>query len=441
MSDLPTVVLALSPPAERRVEPLLFDSEAPLQLLATALDGDELLDAVRKHEPEAALLSPDLSNLTTAHCERVRATGCRVVGLAVERRDHQALDALGVDAKVDTSVSCEELLRALRAPGIAPAAPAATPAVRRERGERDGSLVAVLGGKGAPGSSECAASLSALAAGRWETLLVEADALGGGLALRLGADPNEGSILGLIRATQAGEGALRELLERWRCEREGWPAVLLGAPDPQALGEFSQPGAVTHALDALADVYPLVVCDVGFLLADPQVPATRAHREVLINADAVLVVVGSSEAQLRQGLCQLEVILGTLAIPPERLRIAVNGLGGPSGAEKDAINATIAEHLGASGATVDAWLAWDAQGARRAQRRGLPIAAARRRGPYAQALAGLLDELFLPDEAGASPKTKRRKRRLAIPRPLRRAQPQRQYEQEGQEEVALPWQT
>jgi|GEM_PF-2268489 MinD-like ATPase involved in chromosome partitioning or flagellar assembly len=441
MSDLPTVVLALSPPAERRVEPLLFDSDAPLELLATALDGPELLDAVRKHKPLAVLLSLDLSGLTAAHCERVRATGCRVVGLAVETRDHQALDALGVDAKVDATVSRDELLTALRPSPVAPVVPAAAPAVRRQRGETDGSLVAVIGSKGAPGSSECAASLSALAAGRWETLLVETDALGGGLALRLGADPNEGSILGLIRATQAGEGALRELLERWRCEREGWPAVLLGAPDPQMLGELSQPGAVTHALDALTEANPLVICDVGFLLADPQVPAARAHREVLINADAVLVVLGSSEAQLRQGLHQLEVILGTLAIPSERLRIVINGVGGPSSAEKDAISTTIAEHVSASGATVDAWLAWDARGARRAQRRGLPIALARRHGRYARALAGLLDELFLPNEASASPRTKRRKRRLAVPSPLRRAQPQRQYAPEGEEEVALPWQT
>ena len=59
--------------------------------------------------------------------------------------------------------------------------------------------------------------------------------LGGGLAARLAADPSHGSILGLIRATQAGEGALRELVERWLIEPDGWPAVLLGASDGQAL--------------------------------------------------------------------------------------------------------------------------------------------------------------------------------------------------------------
>jgi Flp pilus assembly CpaE family ATPase len=439
MSDLPTVVLALSPPAERRLEPLLFGSDAPLQLLATALDADELLAKAQTMQPDAVLLSPDLSGLTSAQCERVRATGSRLVGVAIDSRDDHVLDELATDAKIDPSISRDALLSALRGSGDPPTAPAPAPTERGERGEHAGSLVAVIGGKGAPGSSECAASLAALASGRWETLLVETDALGGGLALRLGADPNEGSILGLIRATQAGEGALRELLERWRVEREDWPDVLLGAPEPEAIDELSQPGALTHALDALAEAYPLVVCDVGFLLADTRTPTARMHREVLIDADAVVVVLGSSEAQLRQGRRQLEVILQTLAIPPERLRILVNGLGGPSSATKEAINATIAEQVGASGVTVDAWAAWDVRGARKARHQGLPIALAHRHGRYARAITGLLNQMFLPDETGTKPRARHRKRRLAIPAAWRRTQPQQPYEQE--EEVALPWQT
>ncbi len=438
MSERPTVLLALSPLAERQVEPLLFDTDAPLELLASTLQADELLHATQEHKPEAVLVSPELPGLTVAHCERVRAAGTRLVGLAVDERERQALGELGVDAKIDVSVTREELLAAVRGAQTDRPAPAPAPSARPERTENHGSLVAVIGSKGAPGSSECAASLAGLAAERWDTLLVELDALGGGLALRLGADPNDGSILGLIRATQAGEGALRELIERWRFQREGWPAVLLGAPDAEALGELAQPGAITRALDALTGVYPLVLCDVGFLLAHPQQPAARVHREALIAADSVLLVIGCSETQLRDGLRQLDVLLGTLAIPPERLRIVLSGAGGPSSAAKDAINATTTAHLTDSGVSVDASLGWDARGARRAQRQGTPIALARPRGVYARRLAGLLDELFLPDPgSGATPKAKRRKRRLMTPSPRRRVQPQ---EYEG-EEVALPWQT
>lgn len=214
MSDRPKVVLALSPLAERQIEALLFDADAPLELTRSVVEADELQGTVREQRPETVLLSPELSGLTSAHCERVRATGTRLVGLALDQHERDALAALGVDATIETTVSREELLSAVHQPGNAESqsAPAPTPVPSspgQRKQERGGSVVAVLGAKGAPGASELAASFAALAIRRWPTVLVEADVLGGGLAARLAADPSHGSILGLIRATQAGEGALR----------------------------------------------------------------------------------------------------------------------------------------------------------------------------------------------------------------------------------------
>ena len=412
----PRVVLALTPLIEREIEPLLFDpSDPPLDLLASVVEADELARAVQEEQRvDAVLLSPELSGLTPAHCERVRATGIRLVGLALDQRERELLDTLEVDTSLDSTVSREQLLSAIRGNATAGenrpvAAPPVTPSA--ERGEdRGGSVLAAIGAKGAPGSSECAASLAALAARRWPTLLIEADALGGNLALRLGADPNNGSILGVIRATQAGDGALRELVERWTYEPEGWPSVLLGAPDPRALIDLAQPGAMTRALDALAGLYPLVVCDVGFPIEDAR--SAHLHREALIAADSVLVVLGAREPQLHAGLRQLDIILTELGIRSERLRIIVNAVGGPSRREKGTITATIAEHLAERDLTVDAWLPWDARGLRRSEQHGKPIALARRRSAFTRALTGLLDELFLPS---TSPRAKRRKRRLAAP--------------------------
>jgi len=414
MSDRPGVVLALSPLAERQVESLLFDSDAPLELLSSTVEADELQRTVQEQRPEAVLISPEFSGLTPAHCERVRATGTRLVGLALDQHERDALDALGVDAAIDTTVSREELLSAVRAePGEhRPTVATAPTPVRRKRSEDRGSVVSVLGVRGAPGASELAASLAALAARRWPTVLVEADALGGGLAARLGADPGQGSILGLIRATQAGEGALRELVERWLIQREDWPAVLLGSSDPQALSELARPGVMTRAIDALAGLYPIVVCDVAFMLTDAQQQPVHLHREALIDADAVLLMLGSREAQLHDGLRQLDLLLDVLAVPAERLRIIAGPIGGPSSAQKGAITNTIAGHLADRGFTVDAWLPWDARGAKRTERQGKPIVLARRHGAYARTVTRLLDELFLPT---STPKTKRRKRRLTAP--------------------------
>jgi MinD-like ATPase involved in chromosome partitioning or flagellar assembly len=412
----PRVVLALTPLIEREIEPLLFNpSDPPLDLLASVVEADELARAVQEEQRvDAVLLSPELSGLTPAHCERVRATGIRLVGLALDQRERELLDTLEVDTSLDSTVSREELLSAIRGNATAGenhpvTTPPVTPAAER-REDRGGSVLAVIGAKGAPGSSECAASLAALAARRWPTLLIEADALGGNLALRLGADPNNGSILGVIRATQTGDGALRELVERWTHEPEGWPSVLLGAPDPRALIDLAQPGAMTHALDALAGLYPLVVCDVGFPIEDAR--SAHLHREALIAADSVLVVLGAREPQLHAGLRQLDIILTELGIRSERLRIIVNAVGGPSRREKGTITATIAEHLAERDLTVDAWLPWDARGLRRSEQHGKPIALARRRSAFTRALSGLLDELFLPS---TSPRAKRRKRRLAAP--------------------------
>lgn len=435
MSDRPRVVLALSPLAEREVESLLFDAgEGPVVLLASVVVADELQRAVAEHRPEAVLLSPGLSDLTAAHCERVRAIGARLVGLALDPREREELATLGVDHTLDATASREELVSAVRArmPQPRPAAATFSPSrPDRAEGER-GTVLAVIGGKGAPGSSECAASLAAVLSRRWPAVLVEIDALGSGLSVRLQADASQGSVVGLIRAAQAGDGALGELLERWLIQRESWSAVLLGAPDPQALCELAQPGAINSALDALATLYPLVVCDVGFLIADSELPAARLHREALIAADAVLLVLGSSEAQLHNGLRQLEVIHEQLGIAPDQLWIAVGGVGAPAHANRTAIEHTVAQRPESQAMTVNAWLPWDARALKRSERSGAPLALAHRRGAYARAINGLLEELFLPGASSNGPKAKRRKRRLAAPR-------REHCEQE--QEVALPWQT
>src|SRR5439155_4841287 len=118
----------------------------------------------------------------------------------------------------------------------------------------------------------------------------------------------------------------------------GWPPVLVAPPDPDLpIDEVGRPGAIRAALEAAASVYPLVVADVGALLAVPaELPkAVRAHREALLTADAVLLVIGAREQQLRAGRTQLPLLLDELGIKRERLRIAVSGLGAPGTGSKN----------------------------------------------------------------------------------------------------------
>jgi Flp pilus assembly CpaE family ATPase len=440
MERLP-VVLALTPVAERAVEHLLFGRAAVLEPRASAAEADELEQEVLVADAGAVLLSPDLSGLTAAHCASARVCGTRVIGLALDAGQRQELLALGVDDVVEPAAAAEAVLAALRGRTRDETESVESPETKRPAEQRraadaeeaEGSVLAVIGSKGAPGASECAASLAALAAERWRCVLVELDALGGGLDLRLGNDLRQGSLLGIARAARAGDGALGDLLERWLTVREGWPPVLLGPPEPeQSLEELAEPGAVAAALRAPAAAYPLAIADVGFLLSegDATGPACRLHREAAVTADAVLLVLGARDEQLRAGLAQLDTLL-ELGIAPERLRVAVNGIGGPGAAARSALEQILPRQLAERRFALDAWLPWDGRALTRARRTGLPLARARRRGRYARALARLLDELFLP----VAPTPRERKARL-VPPHAEVAQPAQMAEEE---EVALPW--
>ncbi|MGH2948862.1 MAG: hypothetical protein ACRDPC_21845 [Solirubrobacteraceae bacterium] len=428
--ERPGIVLALTPVAERAIEPWLFGEQAAVAPIGSIGEADELERSATQPGLTAVLISPGLSGLTTAHLERARAHGLRLIGIALDEHDEHALSSLGVDAIVGSAASADALLAGIHdGRPQAPAAPAVPPAPT-DPGQACGTVLAVIGTNGAPGASECAASLALLAAGRWPTLLVELDMLGGGLDVRIGADPHAGSILGLVRAAASDQQPLAELVERWVTNAPGWPPMLLAPSDPdEALSELARAGAIAAALRALRARTPLTVCDVGALLATgDEVPSVaRVHREAIVAADAALLVLGARDAHLRPGLAQLDRLLDALGTAPERLRIVINGVGGPGAASERTLNETLVPRLAERGLTADAWLAWDQRALDRARRTGLPLAATRRRGRYTKVLAHLLDELFLP----VAPTPRKRKQRLAAPATATR---------NPQEEVALPWQ-
>ncbi len=414
MNERPAVVLALTPVAEHAIEAQLFGPNATLEPRASVAEADELEAESIAVDARAVLLSPALSGLTPGHCARVRARGLRLIGIALDQREHEAL----LDLAVDEIASYHDPAALLAA--IAGTDHTATVRLLREPTSRDadtriGNVVAVVGAKGSPGASELAASLAALAAQRWSCLLLELDLLGGGLDVRLGADPQSGSLLGLLRASEADDEGLRDLLERWLTTQSGWLPVLLGPPDlTAAAAELAQPGAVTACLRALARVYPLCIVDTGYLLgSEPELPtAARAHREALISADAVVLVLGARDQQLRAGLAQLDLLLDQLDLKPERLRVILNGLGGPGSNPDRAIEPALQRRLGERGLALDAHLPWDARGLQHP------------RGSYTNVLQQLIEELFLP----VTPTPRSRKRKLAPPETVTR-----------QEEVALPW--
>jgi Flp pilus assembly CpaE family ATPase len=404
-------------------------------VVGSAANAAELLVLAERRHADAVLLSPELPALDTGNCARLRSHGLRLIGLAFDEPNEQALNTLGVDATLRPPLTAHELADAYTETPTAEPLPeqAHTPTQNERKASRSGSVLAVVPASGSPGASECAASLAALADQRWPTLLVELELLDSTLALRLGADPQRGSLLGLVRA-QAADGALPDLLARWTTAGDqGWPPVLVAPPDPgMHLDELARPGAIRSALEAAASVYPLVVADVGALLALPgELPkAVRIHREALLTADAVLLVIGAREQQLRAGRAQLTLLLDELGIKRERLRIAVSGLGAPGAGTKTELENALNPELAELRLAVDAWLPYDARAAVRARRSGSPLALARPRGPYARALRGLLEQMLLPSQ----PIPRERKTRLPVTVP-----PAATSTTLPDEEVSLPW--
>ncbi len=425
------LLLGLIPAEEEAIEQALYLGEG-LSVVASGADADELLALAQTQQAEAVLLSAALPGLDPALVARLRASGLRTAGLALNREAASFLAGLDLDLVVEAPFSPEQLL-ALLAGREAPARVAAPSESRRRPAvrAREGSVLAVVGSKGAPGSSELAASFAGLVAREWRLLLCELDGDGGQLALRLGADPREGSLLGLARAVAGNEPEPELLLSHWLLEpARGWPPVLLGPPEPPAdLVETSGPGLVERLLAVLAASYPLVVCDVGQRLrrgGDPDA-AVRLHRDVLTSADAVVQVIGSRQEQLRAGLAQSELLLEELAIAPERLRVAVNGQPGGAALATDASAAVLGRELARFGLTVDAWLPFDEKALRASTRLGLPLALARPKGTYAEAVGALASAVLLP----GAPQPRARKRRL---RP-----PAEAVAPPSLEEVRLPW--
>ena len=184
-------------------------------------------------------------------------------------------------------------------------------------------------------------------------------------------------------------------------------------------------------LDVLAEQFALVVCDVGYRLArgGEADAAVRLHRDLLVSADAIALVLGQRQEQLRSGFGQLELLLGELSIPLERLRVVVNGQGAPGASASAETVAAITRELAERELAVDAWLPWDARALRASVRLGVPLAIARPRGRYAKAVRQLVDSLLVPTSTVQPITSKLRPSRSEV----------EAHEAEPVREVALPW--
>ena len=302
---------------------------------------------------------------------------------------------------------------------------------------REGSVLAVVGSKGAPGAIGARLLVRRAAShGSWPVLLVELRRRRRPTRAPPRRRPAPGIAARPCSAPCSDEPALDESAPRWlvggsAAGRPSCSACPTRAGRPRRI---DQPGMIrTGARRARRQLPARGRCDVGHparRTRDDR-PVVRCHREALLaGADAVLLVLGSGRgaaptpASRRSNCCSTS------------WRSHRSGSGSSSTARAAPARPTRETRAGAPPGSrearlaVDARLPWDEKALARPVRLGLPLAAARPRGGYARALARLLETLCCPARRRAA-----RKQRLTVPPERGRGS----RAERAEEEVALPW--
>ena len=104
-----------------------------------------------------------------------------------------------------------------------------------------------------------------------------------------------------------------ELLERWVTTATGWPPVLLGPldGDPVLTRSWRRPARLCRDATRCEQRSRYASGTSASLLTagGEVVTAARIHREAIVAADSVLLVLGAREIHLQAGLAQLDLLL------------------------------------------------------------------------------------------------------------------------------------
>ncbi|HSJ72497.1 MAG TPA: hypothetical protein VLA29_12715 [Acidimicrobiia bacterium] len=175
-----------------RVATILSSRDWEPNLVAHARDSVAVRIVVRAFQPrdiedriegiDVVVAGGEISWVTPAHIRAWKASGLGVLGV-VPAGDAPARDLLlagGSDDVVPDTIDIGALVQAIRF--VAPESSVA-------RSDTAGTVIGVLGARGAPGSTEVAISFALATAERRSTVLIDADVEAPSVAIRLGLPP------------------------------------------------------------------------------------------------------------------------------------------------------------------------------------------------------------------------------------------------------------
>lgn len=389
---LPPLRVALAvgnPEHERRLYAAL--TAAGLVIAERCLDAAALVELDRAGV-DVALVGSGLHRLTTATLLAVRDRGLPLVLLADAdqrpRYEDLADVALPATPIADLIIQLQQTAgRGSRRAGPARPSPAPGRATGRggshpPRAESAGRVIALTGGKGAPGVTTIAAALAdALAMRGRAVLLVDADLRLGGIGAQLDLDPRRG----LVTLMHGPRGERPDWRRRLGEEVQHGPGFMVLA----GIERGSQRGQVTTevisaALDGAVRDYTDVVVDVGAVIDGWTPPGAVA---ALQRAEQVLLVAIPDLPGIWQARAALDALRDTLGLAVDRVGLVLNRC-----SRRAAYPAT--ELAQAFGRPVLAEIPDDGVSAARALEALVPLSRMRRRGAAGalHRLAGALDQ-------------------------------------------------
>ncbi|MGE0600575.1 MAG: CpaE family protein [Dehalococcoidia bacterium] len=393
-SDLPPrVLLAIGNP-ERERQLLTALREGGCTIAGRCLDGPSLVQQAVAGNVDAVLAATGLHRLTGESFVAVRWAGVPLVLLA-GAGETEVYDGLAytLPAASDGPVLIAALREAIRRGAVASQASVDNPSTpeRPDAGYKGtGEVIALVSGKGAPGTSTVAIGLAAALGARGTSiLLIDGDLRGGSIGPYLDLDPRRG-----LSGLSAGP---IDRPERVLDELQDGPgfSILTGIERPEARERLT-PERMAGTVSALQERFEVIIIDGGETLSGITSPTGAAF---LRSAGRVLLVTTADLLGLWNARASLRFVTESLGVPAEAISALVNRRTG-----RDQYGAHEVER--ALGIRVVAAIPEDVRAARRARADQAPITAAGGKAVHALAelasqLAGAADsdERLAPEEA------------------------------------------
>jgi flagellar biosynthesis protein FlhG len=381
----PRVVLAIGNP-ERERQLLTALREGGCTVAGRSLEGPSVVQQATAGNADVVLASAGLHRLTGASLIAVREAGVPMVLLAGagEADAYEGL-AYVLPAASDGPVIIAALQEAIRRGTVASQVTADNPlAPARPAPGYQGSceVIALVSGKGAPGTTTVAIGLAAaLATKEGSVLLIDGDLRGGSIGPSLDLDPRRG-----LSGLSAGPS---DRPERVLDELQDGPgfSILTGIERPEARERLA-PERIAATVSALQERFDVILVDGGETLSGVTSPVGAT---LLRSAERMLLVTTADLLGLWNARASLRFVTESLGVPPEATSAVVNRRKG-----RDQYGANEVER--ALGIRVVAAIPEDVPAARRARADHAPITAAG--GKAAHTISELASQLISAADIG-----------------------------------------